>query len=103
MNEGLNYRVALKVRMSQVYFVHERSNLTQSIMRTEIVSLKEYASLTISELCGGCRKKVLQIRSEIISKTLCNQDEFVNWSRNIWKLLVDSNVLKSIVSFVVVV
>lgn len=43
MNEGLNYRVAMKVRMSQVYFVQERSNVTQSIMRTEIVSLKEYA------------------------------------------------------------
>lgn len=75
VNEGLNYRVAMKIRMSQVYFVQERSNVTQSIMRTEIVSLKEYVSLTISELCGGCRKKVLQIRSEIISKTLCNQDE----------------------------
>lgn len=75
MNEGFNYRVAMKIRMIQVYFVQERTNVTQSIMRTEIVSLKEYASLTISQLCGGCRMKVLQISSEIISKTLCNQDE----------------------------
>ena len=44
-------------------------------MRTDIVSLKDYASLTISQLCGGCRMKVLQISSEIVSKTLCNQDE----------------------------
>lgn len=47
MNEGLNYRVAMKIMMSHVYFVQEKTNVTQSIMRTEIVSLKVYASLTI--------------------------------------------------------
>lgn len=60
----------MKIMMSHVYFVQEKTNVTQSIMRTEIVSLKVYASL-----CGGYRKKVLQISSEIISKTLCSQDE----------------------------
>ena len=75
MNEGLNYRVAMKIMMSHVYFVREKTNVTQSIMRTEIVSLKVCTSLTINPLCGGYRKKVLQISSEIISKTLCSQDE----------------------------